>query len=195
MKGVTKMKKILVSTLIVVCIGLIACGGADNTPAEQPQGGAPGTQAQETSVTSEPGRVHAVGETARIGIWEVTLESVDVRDSLERDDFTYIAPDGYVYFHIWASVKNVGTAGAVFLETIPFQAHHINENMVYNDTDFFGRPILRYPALLDGRTVTNPQEVTEGAVVFQLPERVINSTEPLVINFFNSTETITFNAR
>jgi hypothetical protein len=159
--------------------------GNDETTDENDNNG--GTEPEPSDET------YAVGDTATIDNWEVTLVSFELTNRIPSTRNRYFeADDGEQYLEIVLTVSNEDSQPRTFYNRF---GRHVDAEVVYNDSITFNFiNLLGYDECLD-HEVVNPLTTKTGALVFSVAERAANSDDSLVLRLYKGREEIIFELR
>ena len=187
----TKIGKIMwLALFLLLAVMLTGCDALDvpttNTAQEPVR-----TPAPTPEPTPEPPSEFILGETATIGRWEVTLDSVEYTDRIGENILgAYVPQDGNTFLYATITVTNLDTGPRTFLSMFATQAD-VRTNVVYANEFTFNRTNLLTYRDIEGRT-TNALTSTTGGVIFSVANRAVESDGSLVLRFFTNREEVVF---
>lgn len=200
------MKKLLlVSLLCVATITATACGskataekGENTSKAEVTEETTEvETTEEETTTEAETEAVSEtipLGESAKIGEWTVTVNNMQILDTVP-DTYGQFSPDeGNKYLLITMTASNEGKKAESFISTFPMD-DEISAKVLFGDGyEFSQTNLLGYTKSIVGSTV-NPLSSKEGNIAFEIPESVSTSEDPLNLVLTCDKETLHFSIR
>ena len=182
------MKKIflVLAACAVVSAALVGCGSSSST--EGSGSAATSTAAVSSNAESSAEEVStvAIGETATIGGWEITVTSVEYAPELTPISQSSMAvpipaSDGNQFAIVNVQVKNISEDLESFLPSTSF-VEHTEETLIYDGKyNYNGRSteglISTFNSLVD--KVVSPLETKTGYIAFDVPNEVAESEKPL----------------
>lgn len=120
------------------------------------------------------------GESVVLGSWEITYHSAKVMKSFDNSIYRFTAKDGHQFVRAKITITNRGMEKETFLPMI----YSLNEDPVVQITDskretFYNCvDVLSFNSCLNG-TSLEPGETEEGEVIFEVPDEMLNGTEPV----------------
>ena len=182
------MKKVflVLAACAVVSAALVGCGSSSST--EGSDSAATSTAAVSSSAESSAEEVStvAIGETATIGGWEITVTSVEYAPELTPISQSSMAvpipaSDGNQFAIVNVQVKNISEDLESFLPSTSF-VEHTEETLIYDGKyNYNGRSteglISTFNSLVD--KVVSPLETKTGYIAFDVPNEVAESEKPL----------------
>ncbi|MEE0251791.1 MAG: DUF4352 domain-containing protein [Acutalibacteraceae bacterium] len=182
------MKKVflVLAACAVVSAALVGCGSSSST--EGTGSAATSTAAVSSSAESSTEEVStvAIGETATIGGWEITVTSVEYAPELTPISQSSMAvpipaSDGNQFAIVNVQVKNISEDLESFLPSTSF-VEHTEETLIYDGKyNYNGRSteglISTFNSLVD--KVISPLETKTGYIAFDVPNEVAESEKPL----------------
>ena len=85
----------------------------------------------------EQGNLFMIGDTTSLGDWEITLDSVEFKDSIPGSLGRFLPDDGNTYLYALVTVTNLGTSPATFLKSFSVQGVDITTDILYDNTFTF----------------------------------------------------------
>ena len=182
------MKKVffVLAVCAVVSAALVGCGSSSST--EGSDSAATSTAAVSSNAESSAEEVStvAIGETATIGGWEITVTSVEYAPELTPISQSSMAvpipaSDGNQFAIVNVQVKNISEDLESFLPSTSF-VEHTEETLIYDGKyNYNGRSteglISTFNSLVD--KVVSPLETKTGYIAFDVPNEVAESEKPL----------------
>ena len=182
------MKKVcfVLAACAVVSAALVGCGSSSST--EGSGSAATSTAAVSSNAESSAEEVStvAIGETATIGGWEITVTSVEYAPELTPISQSSMAvpipaSDGNQFAIVNVQVKNISEDLESFLPSTSF-VEHTEETLIYDGKyNYNGRSteglISTFNSLVD--KVVSPLETKTGYIAFDVPNEVAESEKPL----------------
>ena len=183
------MKKVcfVLAACAVVSAALVGCGSSSST--EGSGSAATSTAAVSSNAESSAEEVStvAIGETATIGGWEITVTSVEYASELTPisqspvANNTLSASEGNQFAIVNVQVKNISEDLESFLPSTSF-VEHTEETLIYDGKyNYNGRSteglISTFNSLVD--KVVSPLETKTGYIAFDVPNEVAESEKPL----------------
>ncbi|MCB7320148.1 DUF4352 domain-containing protein [Lacrimispora sp. 210928-DFI.3.58] len=191
-------KKSLIITAMMLSCALTACGGS--AQASAPAAEATTTTAETTiEETTEPeteagSTAISVGETGQLKDWNITVTSMEMLDSVDNGFGSFNPDEGNKYMLVTATVENAGKTSDTFLPSFGM-GDDVSVKVIYGDGyEFSITQLLGYDRDLINSTI-NPLSSKEGDMAFELPSSVVDSTEPLIIEFRSGNDTLGFTLR
>ena len=139
----------------------------------------------------------AIGEEAELGDWNISVTSFEFAPQIDDSTgYMYFAPDseGSQYGIVSVSVTNNGTEAGTFLPSYPISGD-VAATMFYNtDYEYSSTHLLGYENELHDAFL-NPLSSISGNIVFELPDAVVNGTEPISIGFTDGSDSVEFSLR
>ena len=203
------MKKVcfVLAACAVVSAALVGCGSSSST--EGSGSAATSTAAVSSNAESSAEEVStvAIGETATIGGWEITVTSVEYAPELTPISQSSMAvpipaSDGNQFAIVNVQVKNISEDLESFLPSTSF-VEHTEETLIYDGKyNYNGRSteglMSTYNSLIN-KTVS-PLETKTGYIAFDVPNEVAESEKPLQLKIehkknSDTLDSVTFNLR
>ncbi len=178
------MKKVffVLAVCAVVSAALVGCGSSSSTEGS----GSAATSTAAVSSSAEEVSTVAIGETATIGGWEITVTSVEYAPELTPISQSSMAvpipaSDGNQFAIVNVQVKNISEDLESFLPSTSF-VEHTEETLIYDGKyNYNGRSteglISTFNSLVD--KVVSPLETKTGYIAFDVPNEVAESEKPL----------------
>lgn len=185
-----KTKKILAAALCTMLLS--GCGvqrviennrSENSSSTADRNSGTSTSDAPETSAASEEAEVagYNVGDTAQLGDWEITVNSVEAVDSIQNTYGAFKQDEGNKYIAVNVTAKNLGTEKSTFLPTYGFSGT-IGAKIVYGEYEFSGTNLLGYDDDLHD-TSLNPLSSKTGIMAFSVAEEVAENLSELHLVF------------
>ena len=203
------MKKVffVLAACAVISAALVGCGSSSST--EGSGSAATSTAAVSSSAESSAEEVStvAIGETATIGGWEITVTSVEYAPELTPISQSSMAvpipaSDGNQFAIVNVQVKNISEDLESFLPSTSF-VEHTEETLIYDGKyNYNGRStegtMGTYNSLIN--EVVSPLETKTGYIAFDVPNEVAESEKPLELKIEHKRDSetlgsVTFNLR
>lgn len=211
------MYKKLITVIVVACLVFTGCAKRNsnesdsNTATATEAATATATEAvtestteesvaEEESVTEEPvaeeETVFAIGDVATLGDWSITVTDVQITDSIVANSFGSYTPDeGNKYIQIFVDVTNNGKKSDAFLPTYSIYNSDVRTKLLFGDGyEFSCVNLLGYSNDLHDTTL-NPLSTKSGEIAFDVLQTVVDSTEPLLLEFKCGKEYVHFDIR
>jgi hypothetical protein len=197
-------KKLLVPVLCAVALGTSACGSSTSpqkiettTAATTEAPTTAETTIEETTTAPETEaatKTVSMGETAKIGEWSITVNNMQILDTVP-DGYGQFTPDaGNKYLLVTLTASNEGKTANSFLPSFSM-SDDIATKIIYGDGyEFTQTNLLGYSRSMINSTV-NPLSSIEGDIAFEIPESVASATDPLILEFSCGNEKINFSLR
>ena len=199
------MKKVcfVLAACAVVSAALVGCGSSSSTEGS----GSAATSTAAVSSSAEEVSTVAIGETATIGGWEITVTSVEYAPELTPISQSSMAvpipaSDGNQFAIVNVQVKNISEDLESFLPSTSF-VEHTEETLIYDGKyNYNGRSteglISTFNSLVD--KVVSPLETKTGYIAFDVPNEVAESEKPLELKIEHKRDSetlgsVTFNLR
>ncbi len=183
------MKKVflVLAACAVVSAALVGCGSSSFT--EGSDSGATSTAAVSSNGVSSAEEVStiAIGETATIGGWEITVTSVEYAPELKAvssspmESDTISASDGNQFAIVNVQIKNIDSSSQIFLPDTPLSGY-TQETLIYDGTyEYNGRSTTSSLNIFNSvvHKVVSPLESKTGYIAFDVPNEVAESEKPL----------------
>lgn len=139
----------------------------------------------------------AIGEETELGDWTISVTGFEFAPQIDDSTgYMYFAPDseGSQYGIVSVSVTNNGTEAGTFLPSYPISGD-VAATMFYNtDYEYSSTHLLGYENELHDAFL-NPLSSISGNIVFELPDAVVNGTEPISIVFTDGSDSVEFSLR
>lgn len=130
------------------------------------------------------------GETIIFNEFEITVDSAEVKESIQISKYTEYTPDeGNAYIAVSATIKNIDTNSAIFLPTYSFE-NDIRAKLVSGDYEFISSVLLSYSGDLHD-TRLNPLSSKSGVIAFSVAKEIADPNNFNLI-LFNRNESFTF---
>ena len=188
-----------IATLILfgaMMMSLAACSnpeGENTTPqgSNEPEVNEPANSPSE-AVTENPNL--AIGDTAEIGSWSVSVTSFEYSTRIDNG-YSYFSPDdGNQYAVVSMTVTNNGTSSATFWPSFSL-GDDISGIVVYDGKyEYSSTQLLAYDDDLHDESM-NPLTTASGVIVFEVPETVVNGEGTLTITISAGSDSATFSLR
>lgn len=195
-----KMKRICTAILsAALLLALAACGSTppDNSGSEEPGGSQPQNQTQEpveTPPETPEVTTYAVGDEAELNDWGISLTEFEFTDRIDGDYNIYVSPDeGCKLAVAHLSVTNNATEAASFLPTFSMN-DDVRARIMSGEYEFQATNLLAITEDLHDETL-NPLVTVSGIIAFNIPDSIVDGTEPLVLVLEESSETLEFTLR
>lgn len=153
------------------------------------------TTAEETSAAGEEGAPYALGNSADLKDWSINVTDVKIVDSIAGSLGSFSPKEeGNTYVQVFVTVKNTGKTADSFLPSFCI-GDDVNAKVLYSDGyEFTASNLLGYTNDLHDSTI-NPLSSKTGEIVYEIPSEVVNSEEPLLLQFSSGNDTVAFNLR
>ena len=201
------MKKVflVLAACAVVSAALVGCGSSSS-----PESQSVATSSVSSTVVStiEDVRTIAIGETATIGGWEITVTSIEYAPELKAQtenmmgSNTIAAGEGKQFVIVNAQLKNTAENLEMFLLDTPY-SEYTKETLIYDGKyEYSGYSTASalniYSSLV--HTTVSPLETKTGYIAFAVPNEVVESEKPLQLKIeqekdYKTLDSITFNLR
>ena len=151
--------------------------------------------AEETSAAGEEGAPYALGNSADLKDWSINVTDVKIVDSIAGSLGSFSPKeDGNTYVQVFVTVENTGKTADSFLPSFCI-GDDVNAKVLYSDGyEFTASNLLGYTNDLHDSTI-NPLSSKTGEIVYEIPSEVVNSEEPLLLQFSSGNDTVAFNLR
>lgn len=201
------MKKVclVLAACAVVSAALVGCGSGSST---ESQSVATSSVSSTVVSTIEDVRTIAIGETATIGGWEITVTSIEYAPELKAQtenmmgSNTIAAGEGKQFVIVNAQLKNTAENLEMFLPDTPY-SEYTKETLIYDGKyEYSGYSTASalniYSSLV--HTTVSPLETKTGYIAFAVPNEVVESEKPLQLKIeqekdYKTLDSITFNLR
>ncbi len=153
------------------------------------------TTAEETSAAGEEGAPYALGNSADLKDWSINVTDVKIVDSIAGSLGSFSPKEeGNTYVQVFVTVENTGKTADSFLPSFCI-GDDVNAKVLYSDGyEFTASNLLGYTNDLHDSTI-NPLSSKTGEIVYEIPSEVVNSEEPLLLQFSSGNDTVAFNLR
>ena len=181
------MKKALITTSILSVMTLSTACGGNVTQNTQNTSTSPTTQSTDApEITTELISSNEIGlsETGKLSTWAITVEKISFEDKISDNEFTAFTPDseGNKFLSIALKVENIGKEADHFLPSFSL-SNDVNAKVLFGDGyEFSMTNLLGYEKNLANSTI-NPLSSQSGEIFFEVPEKVYNSDELLILKF------------
>lgn len=196
-------KKTLVTILLclVAMTAFVGCGTSNDSKKEASK-----ETTKETSKNSdkqedgdkeekEDEKVYNIGETAELRDWGIVVSDMQIVPSIDENYVTF-KPDqeGAQFAKVSVNVTNNGKTSDTFLPSYEM-GDDVNAKILFGDGyEFSATILLGYSADMHDSTI-NPLSSKEGDIAFEVPDTVINSTDPLIVQFNSGSENVKIKIR
>ena len=134
----------------------------------------------------------AIAET--ISTWEITLTDFNFADDVEASWLTSYTPeDGCQFAVANLTVTNMGRTAEIFAPIIAIN-NDITVKIIYGEYEYTATYLIGGDENLLNKQF-NPLVSVSGIIVFNVPEAVYNSEEPLVLRFAKGNNVVDFPIR
>ena len=188
-------KKTLVTILLclVAMTAFVGCGTSNDSTKEASK-----ETTKETSKNSEKKqdgekedeKIYNIGETAELRDWGIIVSDMQIVPSIDENYGTF-KPDqeGAQYAKVSVNVTNNGKTSDTFLPSYGM-GDDVNAKILFGDGyEFSATILLGYSADMHDSTI-NPLSSKEGEIAFEVPDTVINSTDPLIVQFSSGSKNV-----
>lgn len=134
--------------------------------------------------------IYKVGETAVLDNWEITLNTTSFEQSVEDTFFSSSADEGNKFLVLNLSVKNNGTTAEHFTYLID----GVNVKAYYNEKYEYNSVLTSIDGDLSSSSV-EPLASSEGFVVIEMPDSVVEAPESIVVEMKQNMERISWGIR
>ena len=203
------MKKVffVLAACAVVSAALVGCGSSSSTEGSGSAATSTATVSSNAESSAEEVSTVAIGETATIGGWEITVTSVEYAPELTPISQSSMAvpipaSDGNQFAIVNVQVKNISEDLESFLPSTSF-VEHTEETLIYDGKyNYNGRStegtMGTYNSLIN--EVVSPLETKTGYIAFDVPNEVAESEKPLELKIEHKRDSetlgsVTFNLR
>ena len=197
------MKKVflVLAACAVVSAALVGCGSSSSNE----NGSSAATSSAAVSSNAESSAeasTIAIGETATIGEWEITVTSVEYASelkavlSLPMEKDTISASDGNQFVIVNVQIKNIDSSSQMFLPDIPLSGY-TQETLIYDGTyEYNGRSTALSLNTFNSviQKVVSPLETKTGYIAFDVPTEVTESEKPLQLKIEQKKDYITLDS-
>lgn len=153
------------------------------------------TTAEETSAAGEEGAPYALGNSTDLKDWSINVTDVKIVDSIAGSLGSFSPKEeSNTYVQVFVTVENTGKTADSFLPSFCI-GDDVNAKVLYSDGyEFTASNLLGYTNDLHDSTI-NPLSSKTGEIVYEIPSEVVNSEEPLLLQFSSGNDTVAFNLR
>ena len=202
------MKKVflVLAACAVVSAALVGCGSSSAPESQSVV--TSGNVSSTVDSTIEDVKTIAIGETATIGGWEITVTSIEYAPELKAQtenmmgSNTIAAGEGKQFVIVNAQLKNTAENLEMFLPDTPY-SEYTKETLIYDGKyEYSGYSTASalniYSSLV--HTTVSPLETKAGYIAFAVPNEVVESEKPLQLKIeqekdYKTLDSITFNLR
>lgn len=188
------MNRNLAAVLLICTLSLTACGTTtpvtvpDTTSSTQQEETTDAPEASEAPVEEEAPEeaatdaLHALNEECTLNDWSITASKMEIMDKIDSGNFMSFTPEGgNKYLVIDLSFSNNGTSAQSFLPTFAM-GDAISAKVIYQGSyEFTALNLLGYDKDIHDTTV-NPLSSKNGVVAFEIPDKVADSEEELILD-------------
>lgn len=136
------------------------------------------SEAPEVSSKASAENEYAIGETCTLDNWEITVSNFEFLPTIENGGYTPDEGNQYAVVHL--TVFNQGKEAESFLPSFSFWVK-FSINLIYSDGyEYSPTRLIGYDPDLHSEDI-NPLSSKDGEIVFEVPQQVIDSTEPLLL--------------
>ncbi len=154
------------------------------------------TQEAETeSEKMDSSAVVAIGETAALKDWSISVTNAQLFDAVSDGQFMSFEPEeGNKYFLIDLSITNNGKNADSFLPSYGF-GDDVYAKLIYQgEYEYSSTNLLGYSKELHDTTV-NPLSTKSGSVAFEIPDSIATTEEELILLIGSGKDTVNFKVR
>lgn len=183
------MKKVflVLAACAVVSAALVGCGSNSSTESQSAITSSNAAVSSTVESNIEEVSTIAIGETATIEGWEITVTSVEYVSELKAEtenmmgSNTIAAGEGKQFVIVNAQLKNIAEDLKMFLPDTPY-SDHTKETLIYDEKyEYSGYSTVSalnvYNSLV--HTTVSPLETKTGYIAFDVPNEVVESEKPL----------------
>lgn len=198
-------KGTLLLTALMVSGVVTACGGGDSkpvntTPAQETTTQSTTTAAETTTVAettpaeTEASEATPMGQEATLDDWNITVNNMQILDVIPNGVMQFEPDSGNKFLVITLNAANNGKEADRFLPSFGM-SDDTSAKVIYGDGyEFSQTNLLGYDKSMIDSTI-NPLSSKEGDIVFEIPESVSSSTEPLILEISTGTKKTNFTVR
>ena len=192
--AITLTGMVIVIMLFTWLSGGLAIARSDSSEREPVQSSSESAKESSSPVSieakDETPKHLTVGESSRIGDWEVTLTSFEVLKKVDSS-FGYFTPDeGNRYVVAYFTVKNAGEDSGTFLSQYSIYGRLRAKILYQNDYEFTSTNLLGHDNDLHNKSL-NPLTSISGIIAFDIVQEVAESGE-LVLELSQGNEKIAY---
>ena len=172
------MKRLITFLLVIMFLSLIASCAPYRRYGITQEVITPPSNDSSITLTPSPDPNFHTGETAIIGNWEITVDSFEVKDTIDMSAYTYYTPDeGNKYVVANMTIKNIGTEIDVFCPSFSISNKDVRVKIVYQNTyEYSASSLLGCDKELHDDSM-NPLTKGSGFIAFSVVEEAITANE------------------
>ncbi len=169
---------------------------APEDPSKEPQEEREGEDEEpQESAEESDAEIFQMGSTATLGEWEISVTDFAFTTTIDNGYGSFVPDDGSQYGVVHVTVTNTGKTAATFLSSFGINSSNTHAKILYADGyEFSPTTLLGYDGDMHD-TSLNPLASKSGQIAFEMPESVVNSTEPLSVEFSTMLDDVTFALR
>lgn len=193
------MKKTVISMVLCGILAFGATGCTESAPSSQPESSqvsvsiAEATPTPEPTPTAEPTPTPApetlvMNTEFSLGDWAITVTGMEFMATIPNGDYMQFTPtEGNQYLVVHAKVTNNGKESDTFLPSFSIN-DDVTAKVMYGDGyEYSATNLLAYDMGLHDSSL-NPLSSKEGVIAFDVPQAVVDSSDPLSIVFYLNTD-------
>ncbi len=152
------------------------------------------SEAEDENADSEEASNLAIGETGTLDNWSVTVTNFEFLDSVQNTFGEFTPEAGNKFGLVSLSITNNGKESSTFLPSFGLN-NDVQAIIVYGDGyEYSLTNLIGYENSIIDSTV-NPLTSKEGAVAFELPQAVVDGTEPLILKITKGSNELNISLR
>lgn len=187
-----KMFAVLLSAMLVASLGACSSTGAASESSAAPSV-TTSAASSEAAATPEPTPTPAptpeptpsalaTGTEFSLGDWAITVSSMEFLSVIPNGYLQFEPTEGNQFLIVHTSVTNNGKESDTFLPSFAITGD-VTATVLFGDGyEFTPTSLLGYEDGLHD-TALNPLSTKEGVIAFDVPQTVVDSTDPLTIMF------------
>ena len=117
-----------------------------------------------------------------VGEWQITISGMEIVDEVPNGYGSFVPDEGNKYLLTAVKGENLAKQAQTFLSSYPF-GDELTVVLLYGDGyEFVQTNLLGYSESVTDSSV-NPLSSKEGKIAFEVPNEVVESTDPLLVHF------------
>lgn len=133
--------------------------------------------------TPEAQEVFSTGSEIALGDWAITVTGMDFAPTIPNGDYMEFTPEeGNQFLVVHISITNNGKESDTFLPSFSINGD-VTTRVLYGDGyEFSSTSLLGYDKEMHDSAL-NPLSSKEGDIAFDVPQTLVDSTDPLFVAF------------
>lgn len=143
----------------------------------------------------DPEQIYEIGDSATLNDWTITVTDMKIVKSIEADYGAFLPnEDGNKFLQIFVTVDNDGKESDTFLPYVCMGDDVYAKVFFTGDYEFSSTNLIGYDHELHNTSI-NPLSSKTGEIVFEIPEKVSESDDELLLQFMTSSDSLKFKIR